>query len=233
MTSEPAPEVTNTSQPKPYHETMPKVELVPNTRVFVKLSSISNSNVPLQAEFLGTSHYEFLILRLPSIPGLIKKLLPQTLVQVNYQSQGAASMFTSEIINYSVKPALLLYTSYPDRLRIMETRRHKRISCALPTALATPYGEGVALMKDVSKGGCCLVLEMTGQAAMRQLAVGDRIVIQVAFSPAKEAQRGIGVVRNIDNTGSRLTLGVTFDGNSKDFVEELGEYLEMMKLIAE
>ena len=44
---------------KQYQETMPKLGLALNTRVFVRLNPLSRRSVPLQGEFLGISHYDF------------------------------------------------------------------------------------------------------------------------------------------------------------------------------
>lgn len=214
---------------RPYQQTMPKLALDLNTRVFVNLNPLSGDNVSLQGEFLGAAHFEFLIIRLPSIPGLIKKLLPQLRVQIQYHSGGAANKFTTEIIAYTVRPTLLLFTSYPDRMSVLETRKHQRITCALPVSMATPYGDAVAVLRDLSKGGCRLALEMTGQSAMRRLSIGDRIVLQTPLSAQAAPSRCIGIIRSIETAGSHLHVGLAFDESNKVFVAALSAYLELVR----
>ena len=216
---------------KQYQECMPKLGLEFNTRVFIKLSSL-NSTVPLQGEFIGTSHYEFLILRLPSVPGLVKKLIPRTLVEIRYQFEGADSSFASEIISYTAKPAMLLFVTYPDRMCIQEARRHERLVCSLPTRLATPYGEALGVMKDLSMGGCRVAMELTGQSNIRKIIDGDRVVLNSVFANVSEPVRGLGLVRNVDATGSRINVGMSFDKGSKEFSEALSTYLELIKSLA-
>ena len=216
---------------KHYQECMPKLGLEFNTRVFIKLSTLS-SNVPLQGEFIGTSHYEFLILRLPSVPGLVKKLIPRALVEIRYQFEGADSSFMSEIISYTAKPAMLLFVTYPDRMSIQESRRHERLVCSLPTRLATPYGEALGVMKDLSMGGCRIAMELTGQSNIRKIIDGDRVVLNSVFANASEPVRGLGLVRNVDATGSRINIGMSFDKGSKEFSQALAEYLDLIKSLA-
>ena len=217
--------------PKLYHESMPRLGLELNTRVLVNLNPLSNETAPLAGEFLGAVHYEFMILRLPSLPGLIKKLLPQTRLEIIYSAEGATNRFVSEVISHVVRPALLLFCSYPDRMSIMETRKHQRVTCALPVHLATPYGDAIAAIRDLSRGGCRIVLEMTGQSAMRKLASGDRVVMQTPLSMEQSPTRGIGLVRNVETSGSRLTVGLAFDESNKAFSGVLAEYLALMQVL--
>jgi hypothetical protein len=216
---------------KQYQETMPKLGLELNTRVFVRLNPLSRRSVPLQGEFLGISHYDFLILRLPSVPGLAKKLLPQTRVEIRYLTEGAVNTFTTEVITHSFKPTLLLYTTYPDRMSILETRKHQRVSCALPIPLLSPYGDAVGVVWDLSMGGCRIAIELKGQSNIRQLAANDTVVLQTILSPSGPPSRGIGVIRSAEIAGSRLSLGLAFDENNKSFLEALGGYLDLVQVL--
>lgn len=216
---------------KLHHQTMPKLELELNTRVFVNLNPLNSENVPLQGEYLGTSHYDFLIVRLPSIPGLLKKLLPHMRIEISYLAGGARNSFIAEVITHTSRPALLVFTTYPDRMSVLETRKFQRVTCALPVSLITPYGDALGVVRDLSKGGCRVVLEMTGQSTIRKVASGDRIVLQVCLSSEAAASRGIGLVRNVETAGSRLTLGLSFDETTGSFVEALEKYLELVNVL--
>lgn len=220
-----------TESQKLHHQTMPKLELELNTRVFVNLNPLNTENVPIQGEFLGTAHYDFLIIRLPSIPGLLKKLMPYTRIEISFLSGGARNSFIAEIITYTAKPGLLLFTTYPDRMSILESRKFQRVTCAMPASMVTPYGDALGVVRDLSKGGCRVVLEMTGQSTVRKIAAGDRIVLQLALSPTEDPSRGIGLVRNVETAGSRLTLGLAFDESSGSFVEAMTSYLELVSVL--
>lgn len=217
---------------KQYQETMPKLELDLNSRVLVNLNPMTSEKpVRLQGEFLGAAHYEFLILRLPSIPGLIKNLIPRMRVEISFQCKGAVNRFFAEIISHTAKPGLMIFTTYPDRMSVMETRKHQRITCAIPATMATPYGDGAAAIKDLSKGGCRLIFELTGQSCIRQLTEGDRVVMQCCFSAEGEPVRGIGIVRAVETTGSRMSVGVAFDESHKAFGEALDTYLTLIRVL--
>ena len=227
----PASASTTDISPKAYQSTMPKLDLEQNTRVFVRLNPLSQQSQPLQAEFLGTSHYEFMILRLPSMPGLLNKLLPQTRIEIRYMQEGAVHTFTTELISYTVKPSLLLFTSYPDRMSIMDTRKHHRVICALPILVHSPKGDGEGLICDLSLGGCRVCLELSGQSAMRELMVGDNIVLQTVFSAEGLPCGTKAVVRNVESAGPRIAAGIYFTDKDPDFLVPLTRYVKMVQVL--
>ncbi|MDR2573081.1 MAG: flagellar brake protein [Desulfovibrio sp.] len=216
---------------KAYQNAMPKLDLEQNTRVFVRVNPVNQQSQPLQGEFLGTSHYEFMILRLPSVPGLLNRLLPQTRVEIRYMQEGAVHTFITEIISHTVKPSLLLFTSYPDRMSIMDTRKHMRVMCALPITLHSAKGDGEGLICDLSLGGCRVVLELTGQSSIRELAVGDAIVVQTVLN-SKGVPYGIkGAVRNVELAGTRMAAGLSFSEKGGDFLKPLDNYVKMAQTL--
>ena len=219
------------ASPKAYQSTMPKLDLEQNTRVFVRLNPLSQQSQPLQGEFLGTSHYEFMILRLPSVPGLLNKLLPPTRVEVRYMQEGAVHTFTTEIISYTVKPSLLLFTSYPDRMSVMDTRKHHRVMCALPILMHSPKGDGEGLICDLSLGGCRVSLELSGQSSMRDLMVGDNVVVQTVFNADGLPCGTKAVIRNVEFAGTQVAAGLSFTDKSPDFLVPLTRYVKMVQVL--
>ncbi|MDR1685590.1 MAG: flagellar brake protein [Desulfovibrio sp.] len=221
----------STPTAKRHHDALPKLELAPNSRVAVNFNPLGSGGTPIQGEFLGTTHYEFLIIRLPSTPGLRSKLLPHMRVDISYVDGGARNQFAAEIIGFTQKPAFLLFTSYPDRMSVMETRNHNRVACALPVSFVSPYGEGVGIISDLSRGGCRVVLEMTGQSGLRKLKAGDRLVLQTVFTWDKPAVKGVGIVRNVEISGARMTLGLAFGETMGEFVDALTRYLSLISVL--
>lgn len=212
---------------------MPKLGLEIGSRVLVNLTPMSAQKpAMLQGEFVGAVHYEFMIIRLPSVPGLANKILPRMHIEVSFQENGAAVRFTAEVLAHTGKPSFLLYTTYPDRMRVVETRQHHRALCAMPVIIASPHGDGRAVITDLSLGGCRLVMQMTGQSGMRQVAEGDRLVLQTCLSAEGEAVRGIGIVRMTETNGGKLHMGIAFDEGHKAFAEALKNYLAIVCSVA-
>ncbi|MDR2161477.1 MAG: flagellar brake protein [Desulfovibrio sp.] len=212
---------------KQYQDKLPRLAIEPNARIYVRLNPMSQNGHPLQGEFLGMSHYEFILLRLPSVPGLLDKLIPRTLMEIRFLLEGAVNTFTADLLSYSVKPALILYASYPDRISIIKTRQHRRLICALPVSLNTSYGDARGLVCDLSQGGCRVTLELTGQSGLRNLNVGEDVVLQMPLNAGGVPAGGTCVARKVEIAGSRLTLGLSFNEGQKEFISEVNEYLDL------
>ena len=214
---------------RPHQEKMPKLEIEPNSRLYVRLNPLSKASQPMQGEFLGVSHYEFILLRLPSVPGLLDRLIPRTMLEIRFLQEGAVNTFAADLISYTVKPALIVYATYPDRLSIMKTRQHQRIVCALPVFLNTSLGDAIGLVCDLSLGCCRVSLELTGQSGLRDLAVGDDVVLQMPLSATAAPAGGSGVARKAEVAGSRLTIGLSFNDGQKDFIAGVNGYLNLSR----
>lgn len=220
---------TEAAAVKEYSNTMPKVGLELNSRVLVRLNPMGQKIPPMQGEFLGGRHYEFLIVSLPSTPGLLKYLLPHTMIEISYMSEGSVNSFRAEILSHSNRPSLVLYISYPDRVRIKETRRHRRITCALPVTLHSAKGDASGMILDLSMGGCRLALELSGQSSMRELAVGDWVVMQTVLNTDGLPCGGAAAARNVEISGSKLLTGLSFTDKHPDFMSTLDKYITMVE----
>ncbi len=222
---------TQDISPKRHQETMPKLDMELNMRVYVRINPLGKRVKPLQGEFLGLLHFEFLMLKLPSVPGVLSSLIPQAMVEVRFLQAGAVHTFTTEVISHSVKPALVLFTTYPDRLSVLETRRHVRTACALPLFINSKLGGVVGVVSDLSMGGCRISIELTGQSFMRTLAAKDRVILQTVFSADGAPVTCAAVVRNVESTGSRLVVGIAFDPGQAEFAAALSRYLELVQVL--
>lgn len=218
--------------PRQYQNTMPKFSLEIGSRLLLNLAPLSSHKpVALQGEYVGSIHYEFMILKLPAIPGLAAKITPKMRIELSYQDQGAVNRFPAEILTTVAKPCFLLFVSYPDRITVTEIRKHQRTLCTLPVILASPHGDGQAVIVDLSRGGCKLCMELTGQSGMRQLMEGDHVILKTCFSANGESVRGIGIVRQTEITGSKLHVGLAFDQGHKNFSTALDGYLEVLSRV--
>ncbi len=217
---------------KQHHENMPKLNIEINSRIHIKMNPLSQSSRSMPGEFLGLSHFDFLILRLPSVPGLRNQLLPRTLLDVRYLLDGAVNSFYSEVISHVVKPTLMVFSTYPDKLNIIEMRNSRRTTCALPVVINSSIGDAKGILLDLSLGGCRFAIDLTGQSNFCQLAINDTIVVQLSLSPEALSLGCSATVRSIEISGSKLMAGVSFDDPVKEFSASVGSYLGMASFLA-
>ena len=217
---------------KTYQDALPKLELESGTKIFVRINPVNQNGPPIQGEFLGVSHYDFIIFRLPSVPGLLNRLIPHTMIGMSFVQHGAIHTFTSELLSYSLKPALILYAGYPDRIQITESRVYRRVVCALPIVLNSRCGKAEGIITDLSKGGCRMTFDLTGQSCLLGLEVDDEIAVHTVFSALGTLVGSPAVIRNIEGRGTRLRIGIAFKEESAGFQTALENYLELARALS-
>ncbi len=189
-------------------------------------SSQESSSGEIQAELVGLSHYEYLILRLPPMPGLLSKLAMGISIKVRFIHEGTACLFAAEVLAYVTKPALLVFISYPQSLEALPLRQHRRITCAIPALIRSRVGDLKGIICDLSNGGCRLVLDMRGQSTARQLQVGENAVLQASLSPDGAPNAVSATLRSVEMEQFRFVSGVSFDSADDRFWASLESFLE-------
>jgi hypothetical protein len=169
-------------------------------------------------------HFEFLIVRLPWIPGLRNRLLPESVMTVRFVASGELYGFQSTVITHTAKPGLILFLTYPDVVEKIPLREHKRVQCAMPVYFQSRRGACQAIIADLSRGGCRLALDVSGQAELRQTTVGDEIVLRGAFTADGKQQSVICHVRTVDMTPNKMTLGISFTEGEQVFWDSLDAF---------
>lgn len=185
----------------------------------------------IPCELLGYSHYEYMIVRLQPVPGLLARLTPGALITARFLYDGGAASFQAEILTHITRPSLILFLSYPGSLNTVKIRQHKRLTCALPVSVDTSNGTAIGIISDISKGGCRMVMDIRGQSAARALQSGDQVVVQAMLSACGEPESINAIVKNVDQEQFRLVLGLAFSNLDADCAERLERFLSETLLL--
>ena len=187
----------------------------------------------ITAELVGLVHFEYLVLRLPWIPGLRTRLVAGAVVTVRFISDGVLCGFQSEIITHVGKPSLLLFVIYPDVVEKLSIRQHKRIQCALPAQLHSSRGDAKGLLANISQGGCRMLLDARKQTELRQSVAGDELVLRFHLEADSIAKAAKCDVRSVNADSSRIVLGISFTGKDPEFIVALQSFLEQASMLGE
>jgi PilZ domain. len=210
-----------------------RLALEAGMRMFLTLDSMrDNDDNRISCEVVGVAHFEFLILRLPWIPGLKQRLIPGTWGTLRFVSKGELYGFHVEVLNHAVKPALLLFLAYPEVVETLSLRQHKRVACALPAHVHSRRGDGFGIVQDLSQGGCRLSLDVRGQAGLRQLIVGDELLLRTSVAAEGMPGTTTSTVRSIALDTSRVVLGLSFSAADAEFQKALAAYIDLSELLA-
>lgn len=223
---------TGQSQEKPQRSTGMRLALEVGTRMAVTLGSQQGPEGRIAADLVGMVHFEYLILRLPWVPGLRSRLVGGVSATVRFVSEGELCGFQAPVMTHIAKPSLLLFLEYPEVVEKLALRQHKRVQCALPVQLHSRRGDAQGVIADLSRGGCRMAIDMRGQQGLRQTVVEDVMVLRVPLNPEGIPLAVTCTVRSIEIEINRMQLGLSFTEGDNDFWTALESFLTTAYLLA-
>jgi c-di-GMP-binding flagellar brake protein YcgR len=183
-----------------------------------------------KTEFLGMAKGQFIILRLPRIPGVSDHLYAEKRVTVRYMFQGNVYGFESEVLWVQSGPFRLLFLRYPGTIEILNLRKCQRVDCYLPVRVGVggdddeQYTEYQGMMRNLSCGGCQVVVD-TPDGAPLPVAVDSHLSLDFRMIGTDRPVRLPGRAKNITVNKNRMILGVMFDSVSDGVREGIESYV--------
>ena len=229
--------MTQETQQKPQEKAQrtkgDRLSLEIGTRMAVTLDgSQQGPEGRIAADLVGMVHFEYLILRLPWVPGLRTRLVGGASVTVRFVSNGDLCGFQSPVITHIAKPSLLLFLEYPDVIEKLALRQHKRVQCALPVQLHSRRGDAHGVIADLSQGGCRMAVDVRGQQGLRQTVVEDVIVLRVPLNSEGLPLSVTCTVRSVSFDANRMQVGLAFTEADTEFWSALETFLTTAYLLA-
>jgi hypothetical protein len=220
-------------QEKPQRTKGDKLALEIGTRMAVTLDSAQQgAEGRIAADLVGMVHFEYIILRLPWVPGLRSRLVGGASVTVRFVSNGELCGFQSPVVTHIPKPSLLLFLEYPEVIEKLALRQHKRVQCALPVQLHSRRGDAHGVIGDLSRGGCRMAVDVRGQQGLRQTVVEDVIVLRVPLNSEGVPLTVTCAVRGVSFDANRMQVGLAFTEADDDFWTTLETFLTTAYLLA-
>jgi len=190
-----------------------------------------------KTEFVGMGKGQFIIVRLPRIPGVNEHLYVEKKVTVRYVLHGNVYGFESEVLWTQAAPFRLLFLRYPSTIEILNLRKCQRVDCYLPVKVGVgeqgsgQYTEFEGMMLNLSCGGCQVVVDSVDKQ-LPPLSVDDDAALEFHMMGATKSTRIVGRAKNLSFNKNRMYLGVMFDTIPDDvrhgidnYVNSVAEYL--------
>lgn len=227
-----AQEVEQSHQEKTHRETGVRLSLEIGMRMALTTGSQQGVEGRIACDLVGLVHFEYLILRLPWVPGLRSRLVGGATAVVRFVSEGELCGFQSPILTHIAKPSLLLFIEYPEVIEKLALRQHKRVQCALPVQMHSRRGDAQGVIADLSRGGCRVAVDIRGQQGLRQTVADDVVVLRVPLNPEGVPLAVTATVRSVERDASRMMLGLAFTEADKEFWTALTEFLSTAYFLA-
>ena len=190
-----------------------------------------SSSGRIASDLVGMVHFEYLIVRLPWVPGLRSRLVGGASATVRFVHEGELCGFQTQILTHVAKPALLIFLQYPEVIEKMALRQHKRLQCALPAQFHSRRGDAQGVIGDLSRGGCRLAFDARGQLDLRQTVVGDTLVVRISLSADGLPLAVTCTVRSVEAEPNRMLLGISFTEADNEFWTSLDTFLTNSELL--
>lgn len=181
--------------------------IVPGTRMLATFNGMSDNHA---CDLIGYQACDYLVVRMPLVPGIRSYLTPGQGIKVRYLQGGTIFGFSAQVLSHVPRPAFLAFISYPDEIEVVELRQHRRVSCLLPASLHGAQGIYKAIMLDLSAGGCKVSVEAERNHPLRSLKPHDMCVLHTTLAEGGGAIVLSCLIKGIAIEGDRVQLGLQF-----------------------
>jgi c-di-GMP-binding flagellar brake protein YcgR len=168
---------------------------------------------------------EYLIIRVPAIPGILDRLDEGNTIVVRYVYAGNIYGFTSTVLTCIQKPALIVFLTYPFSVETMNLRKGQRTECRFPASVKTDSGDYKAVIVDISLGGCRICLD---HEALESSSFDIEQTIGISFHLTGIAEEQVidGKIKNLKKDRQFSEMGVQFNQENEAVLSNVTLYLE-------
>jgi c-di-GMP-binding flagellar brake protein YcgR len=182
----------------------------------------------MTSELIGVEEGEYLVIKMPSVQfmGNLSNLLYKgNSITIRYLHKGTVFGFKSNISHFMTNPAKLIFIEYPKRIESQDLRAHKRLDCYLPADVRIMDNTIEATITDISREGCCFIIERAKVESSLILRIGSKIGISFQLPGAKEMFTVTSIQKNLKKGDDNVGIGVEFNNMDIEAQEKLYGFL--------
>lgn len=180
-----------------------------------------------KSTLIGMVRGNYLIASIPHIPGLWVKLHQENHIIVRYLYRGKVYGFYSTLVGTMEEPFRLAFLSYPEKIEIVNLRKHERTTCLLPAQLSMDGTSYRGVMTDVSPGGCSFLFDRAGtEEGTGCFYVGDEVAFSVQFVGSSQASSINATIKNVKAVSKRTSIGAQFNDPDENLLQLIKAYVE-------
>jgi len=172
---------------------------------------------------------EYLMIRVPAIPGILSRLNEGDPIVVRYVYAGNVYGFNSTILNYVQKPALIVFLAYPAAVETVNLRKAQRVECLFPATVKTDRNDYKAVIVDISQGGCRVCLDH-GASESSSFDIDQTIGLSFHLAGVVEEQVIKGKIRLLKKDAQLSEMGIQFDQENEAVLNNVKQYIETASL---
>ncbi|BCS87715.1 flagellar brake protein [Pseudodesulfovibrio sediminis] len=133
------------------------MNIKPGTPMIMEFSNRERMN----CRYVGMSRDEFILLKVPMVPGIRNRLAEGLFHQFRFLNDGTIYGFGADVLQYQASPVSLVFLSYPHEFSEYNLRNEGRVECRFPASLMVGDDTIQGFIVDMSTRGCRFVFEAT------------------------------------------------------------------------
>ncbi len=200
-----------------------KLTLEPGTRISLKLLCTDQK---YDALLVGIRLYDYLVVEQRLSQAVHQALQDNPLVIAQHTGAGMVQGFRASVIARTAKPAPILFLSFPETIERIVLRSDERVQVSVPGMLHGDYGDHEVMVTDLTSSGCRLSTKVDLKSPLRDLHVGDRMLVHCHLGPGQEFTAPF-ILRRIEEKKGLLYLGGQFVDLQPEMVEVLDNFVRM------
>lgn len=178
-----------------------------------------------RTRYVGMVPGDFIIFRLPVIPGGRDKTRAGNSLTVRFVVNGTIYGFHSVILSTAIKPLPMVFLAYPKALELHSLRENRRADTFLTSTVETESGAAAGRILDLSCGGCRVVIDSGRTLAGLGLVSGGFCDVRFSLDDGIEYTAASEVVKAGRYHG-REAFTVRFLPGQDDVAEGVGRFVE-------
>jgi len=172
------------------------------------------------SRLVGLEPDQFLIIRVPAIPGIRQSLAPGMDIVIRFVSNGAIVGFKSSIIQIHFEPLGVGFLAFPFYAERVSLRKQKRVQCFFETRATIKESEFEGAILDINTKGCRFSVDDSrcGSKQLTTIEKGDTTVLSVAQLGSDPIG---GKIANIRYDSGLYSFGIEFTKISPELLEKI------------
>ena len=171
---------------------------------------LAGMTAALKCLLVGMETDQDLLVGFPIASGVLNRLHKGNRATVRCIYAGTVYGFYCNVVNHVVKPAPLVFLSYPASFEVLNLRKSERVDCFVPVLASVGEAAYEETILDISVDGCRFVIENAPERGMPQIRMDETMSVTFRLSSTAPSSGAVGKVNNLTQDSHRLTLGVGF-----------------------
>jgi hypothetical protein len=163
---------------------------------------IADKTVFYQTELIGWKRDHYLIADQPVLDGKPALLSKGLSFIGHFQLLRTVYGFETSLLDIRSKPFPIIFLAYPEIVKEMYLRRHKRLKTNVPASIYSIVKRNGEI-RDLSEGGCLLATDY-------HYEVGSQFYLSFELPNGPNIEHLKAVVRNVRRADNKVLLGVEF-----------------------